>query len=485
LRLRLLLFVLALTCVQPAIASVSILDQAARAIDEARFQDALRLIEKFGSATGPASDDDRDWGSYLKARALVGLGRGDAAEETVRARFKARPGAYAWASIVSILAAQGRFESAANEILKLDETAFSYVNRLRPRTVEEIVSALERKDAGELRDRLVVRLVAGKYSGPTSAQVPDGLRIRHVGLMLKQNQVENAARETEAIATPVLLTALLADRSYMALWDHPSISALLRSEALVARVERSVQLRLEQKVISSADWLETMRALRAIRRPKEAVRLGLHAVKEARAESRETGTSFRLELAYAYLEAGEAWAARRTARELMREGAHNDAATQLAVARLLITAGDDEAALALASAVKEQFNDEETAAVSSAIEACAAHHLSRASRRDEALAEVANRQSRALEAAFGAFMCTGKTDEAVAVLKTMLGARETRTQAILIAQLYADPGDVKGDLRDMHYRLRALAAREDVQAALKPHGRTVPLPFLSASAGIY
>ncbi len=48
----------------------------------------------------------------------------------MRARYKASPSAYAWASIVSILAVQGRFESAANEILKLEPASFDYVNRL-------------------------------------------------------------------------------------------------------------------------------------------------------------------------------------------------------------------------------------------------------------------------------------------------------------------------------------------------------------------
>ena len=319
----------------------------------------------------------------------------------------------------------------------------------------------------------------------TAARVPDALRLRYVGLLLKQNHVEDAARESEAIETPALLAALLTDRSYAALWDHPSLSALLAPEAVVARVERGVQLRLEQKQMSAADWLATMQALRAINRPKEAVRLGLHAVKEARAESRETGTAFRLELGYAYVEAGEAWAARRTARELMREEAHSDAATQIAVAQLLIAAGDDEAALAIASAIAEDFEDAATTTSTSAIVACAAHHLNRLDRRDEALADIAARQKSAPDAAFGAFLCTGRTQDAVAVLTAMLQEPATRGQAIAIAQLYADPLNPNADLRDLRYRIRALAADDAVQAALKPYGRTVPLPFLSSSAGIY
>jgi tetratricopeptide (TPR) repeat protein len=453
------------------------------AIDEARYQDALSLIEKAGDAL--ANDADRDWTSYLRARALVGLGRGDAAEAAVRARFKAKPSAYAWASIVSIQAAQGHFEEAASEILKLDGALFAYANRLRPRTIDEIISALERKGANELRDQLVTRLVTDKYSGPTATRVPDSLRMRHVGILLKQAHVEDAARASEAIETPAMLATLLADRSYSALWDHPSIAALMAPEAMIARVERSVQLRLEQKVISTADWLDTMHALRAIGRPKETVRLGLHAINEARSASRESGAALRLELGYAYVESGEAWAARRTARELLREDVRSDAATQIAVAQLLIAAGDNEGALALASAIQEESQDDSYSIASGAVEACAAHNLGRLNRRDEALAEVIKAQKADPEAAFGALLCVGRTKDAVAAWADMLADAATRPDAILIAQLYADPLDPKADLRDMRYRLRALAAGDAVQAALKPYGRTVALPFLSSATGIY
>lgn len=481
--LRIFLILLALGLTAPSAAAVPALDQAARAIDEARYQDALKLIDQAAAAV--ASDADLDWTSYLKARALVGLGRGEAAEVAVRARYKAKPSAYAWASIVSIQAAQGHFEDAAGEILKLDGHVFTYVNSLRPRTIDEIVGALEHKGATDLRDQLVTRLVIDKYSGPTATRVPDSLRMRYVGLLLKQAHVEDAALQSEAIETPALLTTLLADRSYAPLWDHPSLNALLKPETLTARVERSVQLRLEQKTISTTDWLDMMHALRAIGRPKETVRLGLHAINEARNESRESGAALRLELGYAYIESGEAWAARRTARELLREEARSDTPTQIAVAQLLIAAGDNEGALALASAIQEDSDDDEPSVAAAAVEACAAHNLGRLDRRDEALAEVLKAQKDDPEAAFGALLCTGRVSEAIAAWSAMLQEPATRPQAILIAQLYADPLDPKADLRDLRYRLRALAANDAVQAALKPYGRTVALPFLSSTAGIY
>ncbi|MBI1210753.1 MAG: hypothetical protein GC190_04775 [Alphaproteobacteria bacterium] len=462
---------------------MSTLDQAALAIDQARYQDALKLIDRASGAI--ASDSDRDWTSYLKARALVGLGHGEAGEAVVRARFKAKPSAYAWASIVSIEAAQGHFEDAANEILTLDGDLFRYANRLRPRTIDDIVSALEHDGAMDLRDQLVARLVVDKYSGPTATRVPDGLRMRYVGLLLKDAHVEDAAIQSESIEAPLLLTTLLADRGYEVLWDHPSIEALLAPEALRARVERGVQLRLEQKAISATDWLETMHALRAIGRPKETIRLGLHAIKEARSESREAGAALRIELGYAYIESGEAWAARRTARELLREEGRMTPATQLAIAQLLIAAGDDEGALALASAIQEDSNDDALSLRAISVEACAAHNLGRTNRRDEALAQVIKAQKDDPEAAFGALLCTGHMTEAVGAWSAMLEDPATRSQAIRIVQLYADPLDPNVDLRDLRYRLRALAASDVAQAALKPYGRTIALPFLSSTAGIY
>ena len=483
LRTWLVFAALLLAGAEPARAGAPQLDQAAAAIDDGRYQDALHLVEQ--SAGAPASDSDRDWSSYLKARALIGLGRNEAAEAAVRARYRAKPSAYAWASVVSILTAQGRFDAAAAEILKLEEVTFGFVNRLRPRMVEEIVAALERAGPSDLRDQLVTRLVINKYTGPTAARVPDALRLRYVGLLLKQDRVEDAARQTEALEAPVQLAALLGDRTYSLLWDHPAVSALLAQDALAARVERGVQARLEQPAISASDWLEIMHALRTINRPAEAVRLGLHAINEARSELRGSGASLRLELAYAYAEMGEAWAARRTARELLREETQLDAPTQIALARLFSAAGDDEGALALATSIQEDSQSDATTAMADTVEACAAHNLGRLDRRDEVLAALAVLGKGMPEAAFGAQLCTGHTNDAVATLGVMLNDPATRSHAVLIAQLYADPLDPQSDPRDLRYRLRALAASEAVQAALKPYGRTVPLPFSSATAGAY
>lgn len=484
-RIWVVLAALMLAGAQPASAAASELDQAAAAIDDARYQDALKLVGQ--GASGQSSD--ADWRSYLKARALVGLGQGETAEATVRDHYRTKPSPYAWASIVSILTARGRFDAAATEILKLEEASFAYVSRLRPHTVEEIVTALERTGATAVRDQLVTRLVTGKYTGPTASRVPDGLRLRYIALLLKQNRVEDAAHETEALETPELLTALLADRTYALLWDHSSVAGLLGPDALIARVERSVQARLEQSVISAGDWLDTMRALRAINRPKEAVRLGLHAISEARSELRGSGAALRLELAYAYAEMGEAWAARRTARELLREEAHSDVAMRIAVAQLLSAAGDDEGALALASSLEGTIDDEAggdaTLAVVDSIIACAAHNLGRENRRDEALARLAESGATAAAVQFDAFLCTGRTNDATNALVAMLKDPATRSHGILIAQLYADPLDPLTDLRDVRYRLRALAASDAVQAALKPYARTVPLPFLSSTAGVF
>src|SRR5258706_176295 len=82
----------------------------------------------------------------------------------------------------------------------------------------------------------------------------------------------------------------------------------------------------------------------------------------------------------------------------------------------------------LAGGAERLSEEAEPAATANAIEACAAHHLDRLDRRNEALAAVKERQAAAPEAAFGAFLCTGRTPDAVASLKAMLLEPATRPQ---------------------------------------------------------
>ncbi len=459
-------------------AADSRLERSAAAIDEGRFGAALELVQE-AVTQGKLSANDEDWASYLTARALAGIGKGEEAQATAKTRFKDHPNGYTWASMVAIASTLGRHEQAANAILDLEEEQFIWVNRLRPAFVESVVAALD-GPAGGVRDKLIVRLVEGRYAGPAAQRVPDTLRLRYINLLLRQRRIEDAARQTQAVETPAVLSMLLADKSFEPLWQHPTIRALWAPGALVARVERGVQLRLEQPMLSSTDWLSVMRALRIIGRADEAVRLGLHAVEQARKEKRAAGAALRLEIANAYVDLGEAWAARRTARQLLREEPSAPVSLRVSIAQVLENSGDDDGALVLLGTVQGAARTPSVLKLT----ACAAHDLGRDDKRDAVLAELEPMVETATAEVFDALVCTGQKTKAAAVLKLMFERPDLRANAILTAQLYADPAKPIGDRNDMRYRMTALVASADVQSAIMPFARSIALPFTMANAGL-
>ncbi len=451
------------------------LEQAAGAIDDGRYAVALELVGQ-ALKDGGLTSGDGDWAAYLKARALVGLGRGDDGETTVRERLAANKNGYTWASLVAIQTTRGRYQPAAQAILDLEEEEFILVNRLRPALIESIVGGLGEQAA--LRDQLIMRLVEGRYAGPASQHVPDTLRLRYINLLLRQHRIEDAARQTDGLEAPAILSIVLTDKSFEALWEHPSVKALMLPGALVARVERGVQVRLEQPSLSSSDWLELMRALRVIGRADEAVRLGLHAVDQAREEKRPAGPALRLEIANAYADLGQAWAARRTAKALMSEEASLPLSLRVSIAQILEQTGDDDGALLLLATLE---GEAKTSAVLKTT-VCAAHDLGRTAKRDAALAALEAAGDAAPGDVFDAMVCSGQKDKAAAVLGKMFERPDLRTNAILTAQLYADPVNPVADQSDMRYRMKALVATAAVQDAIKPYARSIALPFTIANA---
>lgn len=462
--------------VQTTATSDKRLERSAHAIDEGKFADAIGLVGE-AIKDGNLSPGDADWASYLKARALAGLGKGDEAQSTAQERFDLNPNGYTWASMVAILVTLNRHDKAAAKILDLEEEEFIWVNRLRPAVIENVVASLGPNDVA-VRDQLITRLVEGRYSGPAAQRVPDTLRLRYINLLLRQNKVENAARQTVSIESPAVLGILLSDRTFEPLWEHPQVRALFAPGALLARVERGIQAQLEQPALSSSDWLDIMRTYRIIGRADEAVRLGLHALSQARSEKRAAGPALRLEMARAYAEKGEPWAARRTARELLREEPSLPIPVRISIAQVLDDAGDDEGALLLLGTLQGSAR---TPAVLR-LTACAAHDLGRDDKRDTALAELNALGDAALADVFAASVCTGATDKAAEALAKMLKQTDLRTSAILTAQLFAGPALSVADRNDMHYRMTALVASAAVQEAIKPHARTIALPFTFANA---
>jgi len=474
------LFAVPALCAPAPVAQVAAFDarleQAALAIDEGRFRDALSLVAQ--SEQGNAlSEHDADWAAYLKSRALAATGAKDEAEKTIRERQREHPNAYNWTSLVSILVNCAQHEEAARAIVSLEDGEFQLANGLRPGVIEAILSALETSKTS-LRDELLTKLVADRYTGPTSQHVPDAIRLRYIHLLLRQNRTEDAARETVSLEAPDILSILLTDKSFAALWERPMVRGLLAPGALVARVDRGIQARLEQASLSSSDWLELMHSLRVIQRPDEAVRLGLKAIEQARTSRRSASWQLRLEVAAAYADMGESWAARRTARELMKEQAQLPVPLRIAVADILEQTGDDEGAILMLSTIEglERLPKAEKVIV------CAADGLSRVEKRDAALAQLEATGTSAAAELFGAYVCAGQYGKASALLVSMLQQPETRTAAILAAQIYADPVKAGTDLSELRYRMRAVVAGDAVQDAIKAYARTLGLPFTIANS---
>jgi hypothetical protein len=297
------------------------------------------------------------------------------------------------------------------------------------------------------------------------------IRLRYIGLLLRQNRPEAAARETGGLESPVALSLLLADRTFSALWSYPAVRAVERPAALVARVERGIHARLEQTHVHTSDWLETLRSLRVIGRSDEAVRFGLKAIEDARNGRAAASASLRLEVGHAYADMGEAWAARRTAKEMLKEQAALPLALRIAVADLLERSEDDEGALLMLGTIRGV--DALPGALKVVV--CAAHDLGRFERRDAALLqlEVLGAQVELLHAR----LCAGQQELARGQLVSMLLVPELRAAAILTAQLFEDRSKPGTDVRDDGYRLRALVASAVVQEAMVEHGRTLALPF--------
>jgi hypothetical protein len=367
------------------------------------------------------------------------------------------------------------YEEAARAIVSLADGEFQLANRLRPGVMDTILAALESSKTG-LRDELLTKLVVDRYTGPAAQHVPDPIRLRYINLLLRHNRTEDAVRETVSLESPDILSILLTDKSFSALWERPAVQGLLLPGALVARVERGIQVRLEQAALSSSDWLELMHSLRVIRKPDEAVRLGLKAITQARATRRSASWPLRLEVAAAYADMGEDAAARRTAEDLLKEPGPLPVSIRVGVADILEQTGDGEGAIRLLGTLDGAARIPKAQRVI----ACAAHDLSRTDTRDAAMLLLEGAGSTGADDLLGAYVCTGQYDKARGLLVSMLQQPQTRTDAILAAQIYEDPAKAGTGLSELRYRMRALVAGDVVQDALKAYARTMGLPFTLA-----
>ena len=182
----------------------------------------------------------------------------------------------------------------------------------------------------------------------------------------------------------------------------------------------------------------------------------------------------------AYADLGQTWAARRTAREVLKEETSTTAALRIAIADVLEVSGDDAGALELIVSL----GDAAQSAGALKVSACAAHDMGRADKRAAALEALSHLIEASPQEALGAYVCTGENERAAAVLAVMVKKPDMRTSAILTVQLYADGAKAGTDLNDLRYRLKALAASAAVQDAIRPYARTMALPFTTANARI-
>jgi hypothetical protein len=78
------------TATNPVAAFDPRLQQAATAIDDGRYADALALVDQAMGA-GAFAEHDGDWAAYLKSRALAATGQKDEAQKIIRERQREHP----------------------------------------------------------------------------------------------------------------------------------------------------------------------------------------------------------------------------------------------------------------------------------------------------------------------------------------------------------------------------------------------------------
>jgi hypothetical protein len=151
---------------------------------------------------------------------------------------------------------------------------------------------------------------------------------------------------------------------------------------------------------------------------------------------------------------------------------------RIAVADILEQTGDDEGALLMLATI----DGVERLTKADKVIVCASDGLLRLEKRDAALAQLETIGAPASADLLGAYVCAGQYDKASKLMVSMLQQPDTRTVAILAAQIYADPAKAGTDLSELRYRMRAVVAGDVVQEAIKAYARTLGLPFTIANS---
>lgn len=460
------------------------LERAAASIDQMRFTAALQDLDE-ALKTQAAEPLQEDWARYLRGRALSGMGRANDGEAEVRGHFARRPTPYNFKSMFTILALRKKWGAAAGSVLELPDSLFGNVNGAPVNTMLRVSMGLSEAGQTELRDRLLERLVAGGYVGPFGGKTDDHLRLDYIRRLIASGKASDAAAQTKFVETPSVLVALLTTRAFEPLWELPEVKGLSAQE-MQARVKARAAALSARGLRHGGEVLETVRAFRAAGEPAKAVDAadkGVAAI-ASKPNGRRYSRLILIERAYALADQGRGSAAGNAFEQLLRDFPEEPVPVRLAYARVLEAAGQGEKALAVLEPLDPDSLTSPARAVSLQITVCAHGGGDNPMARDARL-ELEDMGMDAAPALLDALLCAKDDEAAQKLIMGWLLRSDIREGAVAALQLYAEPKSVLPVLSDRRRRLQALIAREDVQAALKPHGRTLGWAFQRATALSY
>jgi tetratricopeptide (TPR) repeat protein len=461
------------------------LERAAASIDQMRFTAAMMDLDDAlkGLAAEPLQED---WARYLRGRALSGMGRGNDGEAEVRAHFSRRPTPYNFKSVFTILALRKKWAAAAGSVIELPDSLFANVNGAPVNAMSRVLLGLREAGQTELHDRLLERLVTAGYTGPFGGKTDDAIRLDYIHRLLTTARTADAAAQTKFIETPSVMVELLTGRTYEALWETPELKALTAKD-MQARVRARAQALTARGVKHGGEVLEAMRAYRAAGEPARALDTadkGIAAI-ATKPNARRFSRLILIEKAYALADLGRSSAAENAFDQLLRDFPEDPVAIRLAYARVLEAAGNGVKAMSVLEPLDPDGLSSPARAISLQISVCAQSGAPDNPMARDARLELEDMGLDAAPSLLDALLCA-KDDEAAR--KLVLGwllRSDIRDGAIAALQLYAEPKGMGAALSDRRRRLQALIAREDIQAALKPHGRTLGWAFQRATALSY
>lgn len=461
------------------------LERAAASIDQMRYTAAISDLDE-ALKTQAAEPLQEDWARYLRGRALAGMGRGNDGEAEVRAHFARRPTPYNFKSVVTILAVRKKWAAAASSVLELPDSLFANVNGAPVNTILRVSMGLAEAGQTELRDNLLARLVVSGYTGPYGGKTDDTIRLDYIRRLIEKGQVADAAAQTKFVETPSVMITLLTDRGFEGLWETPDLKALTAKD-MQFRVKARAAALSARGLKHGGEVLEAVRAFRAAGEPARAVEVadkGIAAI-SAKPNARRYSRLVLVERAYALADQGRASAAENAFEQLIRDFPEDPVAIRLAYARVLEAAGQGAKALTVLEPLDPDGLSTPARAVSLQIAVCAQSGGSENPAGRDARLELEDMGMDAAPALLDALLCAKDDEAARKLLLGWLLRSDIRQGAVAALQLYAEPKSVLPALSDRRRRLQALIAREDVQAALKPHGRTLGWAFQRATALSY